>query len=238
MPMLPLTLAIDGHLGKPDESNLTDQMRLELLVSSILDANNTSDKRPPFFDASGDFLSMAFWEDVHCRKGYRSVEKIYWQSKAWLKGAENFFFEHLPAELEVLSLVANAIRGTVSFGLLPRTMTGLYLRNNLFSGETPLKDFPESMVSVNIAHNQFVGSLHLSHLPRGVVRFFAGNNLYEGSIRLDALPPVLACLSIDHCKLTGGLHFDSLPSTLRTLNLSNNQFDAVDVTRKPEWATV
>ena len=238
MPIVPLVLAIDDHLGKPDESMLTDQMRLELLVSSILDANRTSDKRPPFFDATGDFLPLEFWDDVHCREGDKSVAKIFWQSKAWLNGADKFYFEHLPAELEVLSLVANAIRGTVGFRLLPRTMTGLSLRNNLFSGETPLKDFPESMLNVNIAHNQFVGSLHLEHLPRGVVRFFAGNNLYEGSIRLDALPPVLVHLSLDHCRLTGGLYFDNLPSTLRTLNLSNNQFDAVDVIKKPDWVVV
>ena len=140
--MFPI-LAIDSMLGKPDACFLSDQMRMEILATGLIEQRSPDVPKPLFFETDGGFKDMCEWEGVYCEND--AVEKIDWSEQEWLENVEKFSFENLPASLRVLELSHSFFRSTVPLAVLPDGVRELYINNCLFYGTTDLAEVPREM---------------------------------------------------------------------------------------------
>ena len=229
--MLPI-LAIDFMLGKPDAHFLSDQIRMELLATALIDKGGVSTPKPPFFDADGGFLDMCDWDGVLCKDG--EVKKINWQQEEWLTGVETFFFEHLPRSLRALELSYNDFNSSVPLTAIPDQVSELYLNDCSFTGTTNLEKLPRDIRHLWFSTNNFEGSLALEALPPGVVSFYAQYNSYSGSINLEVLPASMTILMLSNNKLSGSLCFSKLPADMFQFDINRNNFDDFCMDDVPE----
>ena len=101
-------------------------------------------------------------------------------------------------------------------GLLPNTMTHLYLPNNEFSGNLDTDISGMSSAS---------GLLVLS---------FSENNNFDGTVSWTDFPGNLTELYLYSCNFTGTVGFNSLPNTLEVLMIHDNSFSgSPDMTNIP-----
>ena len=193
----------DASLGRPDPHYFSDQMRMELLVTSILESKTRNSKTlPPFYDAQGDFLDACQWSGISCDHD-ANVTAINWQLCTWLQYAQTFFFEYAPPNIRTLEISYNEFSCTVDFTPLGENLTDLYVGRNRFHGETKTADIPRAVAYLWLEYNNFSRSIALERLPPGLITFYAGHNAYSVTVRLDNLPPMLENLYLMYNKLLG-----------------------------------
>ena len=237
---------IDPALGRLDYASLSDQARMEILVSGLDEAS-----RKCVQDENGAIIDVCDWPSITCddegnvirmkpqarfadRRGtlyldYIPPKCVYFSISVRTNLTGTLTTSLLPQVLEVFACSNNKFFGTVDFTSLPSAMREFSIANNNFSGSCDLTKLPKGLTALEIGSNNFTGSLDLTALPLGLTDFDAGCNAFSGEIQLHKLPPTLVSLFIDGNSLTGKFSLVNPPDALEEVVASDNEFsgDAV-----------
>ena len=234
-----LLLSIDAYIGKFDQSSMSNQMRMELLVTAILDSREDKARNgPDFYDEQGDFTEASLWKGVTCKAGTDEISEIDWSLEAWLVSAKVFDFKNLPTGLKTLEISYNEFACTVDLQPLPEALIEFYVNSNEFHGTTNLSELPPNLEHVWFEHNKFQGSLALEHLPAKMATLYAGHNFYSGTLNFGRLPASMEIICAQNCKFVGVPNFERLPYTFNTLKIRDNPFDAEAKELAPKFVEI
>ena len=241
-------LTADPMLSRVDASSLTDQTRMEILISG-LDENC----RAYFCDDNGDFMHACRWLGVTCTPPVNgSITRINWNDEDTFAGELNLSFlptilkyfgveKHpmlgvkrgfngsletsaLPLCLDTLTLGNNDFSSTVNFTALPKSLTGLFLAMNQFFGSADLTRLPKNLTDIDISMNQFSGEICLDTLPQELSAINISGNSFIGRLNLEQLPLGLIFFDCSSNSLSGSIFVDSLPPGLLNFNIAENNF--------------
>ena len=254
--MIPIfCTCIDPALFRPDTSSLTDQMRMEILLSDCPDKTKAA-----FQDANGDFIDICSSNLITCDTE-KNVKHIRMQSVG-LRGSVSF--DILPQNLEIFSVSSSSgfgftgtlcaaslprslnhfsigrheFFGTVDFYELPESLLVLNLYKNQFTGSVDLCSLPKHLTEIHLDGNNFSGTLDLSHLPSGLVWAFFNFNKFSGSVSLSCLPESLTQLDLKGNKLEGELMYSNIPKKLEMVNLRKNAIVPPKGYKKLKWLKI
>ena len=196
MHMILLT-AIDPSIGKVDQSTLSQQTTMELLVENIMnvtkvtgdfEAPNTIDKwKGITLDASGN------------------VKCINWEHQYNLNGP--LPLQWLPHTLRGIDVTANWLCGSLDLDVLPALLIEVFLGQNNFEGTVSLRHLPPGLLVLELVGNRLSGPIDLTSLPSGLQGLLLGNNPFEGETDFSKLPDSLMHLTIGNTKLSGVVPF-------------------------------
>ncbi|KNH06266.1 leucine-rich repeat protein [Perkinsela sp. CCAP 1560/4] len=82
----------------------------------------------------------------------------------------------LPRNVEKLTMIRNALRGTIDLTQLPQWMRTVCLNTNEFSADSMDGRFPETMRTLALDWNKFTGSIDLRNLPAVIQNRHRSNN--------------------------------------------------------------
>ena len=215
-----------GALGRFDPSLMSDQERMEMLVTPVDgDDNSLKDdqSRLNFKDSDGDFLKVHNWDGVRCDHNDRVVQ-IDWLLKKWVSGTVSLDF--LPPRLVNFDITkgffdSRKVTGTLSTALLPDSLSYFVIDGNNFDGTLDLSSLPSSMIIFRARSNCFQGNINLESLPSGLKHMDLSTNELTGTLCLTKLPANVHTLSLSRNKFTGTIRLENLPS-MKVLNLSDN----------------
>ena len=217
------TLCADDGLFRVSEASLSDQTRLEMLVSDFK-------HQEQFKDKEGDLLSIKDWPGVMLN-WREEADKICWKNVARMDGPISL--DLLPPTLTECDLSqpdpwqtmpSGTLTGTLETIRLPRGLKSLSLSKNAFHGTLDCASLPPDLKRLNVSQNNFEGSLELDVLPSDMVHFNVYKNNFSGNVLLDDLPKNLQSLMISNNALSGTLSTAKLPPNLNILEISSNAF--------------
>ena len=223
-----LTFCADNSaLGRFDPSLISDQDRMEMLVTPIEDDNvplYEDESKLSFKDKNGDFRKVILWNGVECDTN-GSVVKIDWSMKNWACGKVSL--DLLPPKLITLDIRMGLfsswqVRGTISTFLLPRGLETLIISGQSFSGTIDLSALPSPMTTFEAYFNSFEGSINLECLPSGMQKIDLTGNILTGTLCLTKLPATMRRLLLSRNLFRGTITFESLPC-MDELDLSDNE---------------
>ena len=208
--------SVDGMLGRMQPSDLTEQARMELFLSSLEHKSFASLR-----DDRGDFIDMRTWpQDVIQTNNGTVTHVTLWYEK--IRGTINL--EILPGSIGTLQCVSPLVCGTLETSKLPHSLIYLEINCTKMSGAVDLTSLPRDSVHIDLSGNRFSGSCNLTALPNEIEKLLLSKNYFSGSVRLDKLPLGIETICLDANQLCGTLSFAGLPSSLRDLNLDYNKF--------------
>ena len=215
-------------------NELTDQMRMELLVEPMLRENRSfraNDKR----DKSGNFTDACGWKNVQCNRKV-DVMEIEFGHEKWLGGTASL--DVLPPKLRMFGITqhkvaeSRRIHGTVNAALLPKEMILFDLCGNRFHGEVDFGDLPRSLQFLNLSENNFSGTVDFGALPSELSELRIWRNNFSGSADLTNLPGDLEFANLSENNFMGTIDLSRLPEGLEALLLDRNGFAGeIDFTR-------
>ena len=217
--------AADHALGRYDQSMLSDQTIMELLVAPIVE-----DMGPKacetYFGPPGEHSDACSWTGVQCDTE-KSVVVIDWKGAPWIKGSISI--DILPKKLKKIYLSKEGgstglLKGTIETSLLPQTLETLSVYRNAFFGTLDLSALPEALQYLIGRSNRFCGEIDLTHLPKQMIALNLSQNKLSGTISLQRLPETLESLYLEKNLLRGPVSFENLPARLTGLHLQKNSF--------------
>ena len=221
------TLCADtATLGRFDPSMLTDQARMEILVTPIEDgAERLRANEPPlkFKDSTGEFFNACDWPGVECDND-GSVTYIDWYLENWACGAVSL--DILPPNLSSFDITRGflsswQVRGTISTDLLPRHLDTFVVDGCAFEGSIDLTLLPPPMRAFRARDNRLEGKINLESLPAGMLRLDLSGNQLNGRLCLTQLPATMHTLALRANQFTGPIEFENLPC-MQILDLRDN----------------
>ena len=254
--MIPIfCICIDPALFRPDTGPLTDQMRMEILLSDCPDKTKAA-----FQDANGDFIDVCSLNLITCDTE-NNIKHIRLQSVG-LRGSVSF--DILPQHLEIFSVSSSSgkgFTGTVCAASLPRSLHEFSIGRHEFFGSVDFSEFPEPLLELNLSNNHFTGSVDLcplpkhlteihldgndfsgtidfSHLPSGLVWAFFNFNKFSGSVSISCLPDSLIQLDLKGNKLEGELIYANISKNLEMVNLRKNAIVPPEGYKKLKWLKI
>ena len=176
-------------IGRFDHAFLSDQSRIELLVSGFEDCSAYKDtdgewrdicNLAPFLcDADGNVVSVKYYrEDCGGRLDMRWLP-------AYLKRADfygnkchgTYDSALIPVGVRFLRIAHNRISGSVALSELPNEIRFLDLSRNDLSGALDFTALPGSLQSLNLMGNQLDGGIDLRRVTKHLVRDSPGTLL-------------------------------------------------------------
>ena len=199
--------------GRVDASSLSEQTRMELLVSDIKYLSIIQ-------SIPGEFLDIKYWRGLDITDD--NVTKIVFNQRENFISEDDFIvgpggridLHWLPSKLAWLDLNDMCLEGTIETADLPRDLTFVDLDRNLFEGTFYMKGLPEKIEQMFIGANKLSGSLHLEHLPPKAVVFNAQRNRFEGTLDFGHLPECIETLNLSDNKFSGTINLRTIPVTL------------------------
>ena len=219
MGVISLLISADAHLGRVDISSLSDQILMEMLVSS-----STEEKRSRLLDKDGVFLDVCEWPGVTCNAD-EQVVGVCKDGFRMLEGSVELAY--IPPKVTIFGMYQSRLSGTLDTSALPHNMEMFSIRNNEFYGTVDMTQLPVTMQEFVIRSNKFTGSMNLEALPNALTQLFLDRNKFTGKVSLHYLPPKLEHLDISHNALSGDFYLDNVPETLENLYAVSNAFHAV-----------
>ena len=243
-------------LGRFDPSLLTDQQRMEMLVTPIVDEKFSllSEGYLLFKNSAGEFLDIEKWRGVKC-DDQGNVTSINWAMQNWacgevsldklppklvsfdidkgvlkawrVRGVINTAL--LPRGLETLIVGGQAFGGTVDLELLPPPMIAFAAGGNYLEGTINLEALPKSMQSIELLNNNLEGTLCLTKLPASMRTLSLSENKFSGTTSLDYLPKGMLLLELDDNDLSGFVSLEHLPASLEKITLMQNFFQGEEI---------
>ena len=212
-------------LGRVNPSMLTDQQRMELLVSDIKDIGALQ-------DAEGEFLPIHDWHGVHFEPhideidfGENTTPFGFIVGDRYVIGPEGSIdLQWMPSAVEYFIITGLRLDGTVDTSAFPESLVQIELTGNNFRGPFAIESLPRNMHSVYASENLLDGSLNLPGLPDTMVEFVVADNNFSGSIDLSSLPEGMLTIDLANLKLTGSIDLQRLPAQLNLLKLDGNGF--------------
>ena len=229
--------AADTALGRIDKINLSDKMRMELLIEHMPDAF-----RAMYQNGSQEYLPVCLWAGVECDE---SDTVVGVSVTSWHAGSvqfqfipskvQRFYFDSmhctgeivtykLPEGLEGLIILNGQFGGVFDMAGLPRGLRHLQLASNQFRGVCDCSALPPDMDCLRIPRNAFFGELALQSLPKNMCVVDLSGNAFSGSVTLTSLPLALQRLNIAGNTLTGDVILENLPEGLVDIQLQRNSF--------------
>ena len=209
--------SVDPVLGRLDYESLSDQSRMEMLISHI-----DLKSQAMFQDSNGGYLDVEEWKGV-CSEENGKVTHISFGDDHSFTG--NLLFEFTPPYLEALAVVTHpALVGTLQASALPASLKHVNIFETKMNGTVDMTSLPKALLTCQLAWCFFSGSCDLTALPSGLKCFALLSNAFSGSIDITKLPRSLEILNLNDNDLSGELLFENLPESLRTLELSSNSF--------------
>ena len=207
----------DTALSRFNPSLLTDQMRMEILISDM-----PEEVRELCQDFDGNYKDACTWFSVQCNNS-KDVITLNWTYPAFYGTIQ---LHALPPQLEILSAARRDKRrklsGTIDTAVLPNSLRMLSLSHNLFTGSFNFLTLPTSLTELSIGANDLSGAMELTNLPVRLELLVASNNKFTGEINLRALPATLMHINLSSNALSGGVNLTKLPC-LNYLDISFNQ---------------
>uniref|UniRef100_A0A7S4PLA3 Leucine-rich repeat protein n=1 Tax=Paramoeba aestuarina TaxID=180227 RepID=A0A7S4PLA3_9EUKA len=208
------------------EDNLaTDASEKELFNQTILavhveDPQNAHRQSEPL--SSVDPIQKAMQSLV---EGVSNKEEIYRNRSGW---NDVFTWDGLSftedKTLQKINWNSFNLIGKIRFGIIPRTVDSLQLRNNIFMCTADFNMLPSGLRLLDLTNNEFTGEVHFDIFPQKLVNIWLSQNLFFGSVTLHNLPETLGALYLDHNKLCGTVDLTHLPPCLTILTLNGNSF--------------
>ena len=201
---------IDPSLGRLDYESLSDQARMEILISPV------SEKfQERFKDAHGNFLDACEWEGVTCDAD-GSIKSILIELSSSEPQALNLSYipptvrnfgscggqecnfspETLPPSVLDFGMSFTKISGSIDFKAFSPHMQVIFMLGCGMQGSFDAQALPEKLEKINISGNQLTGSLSLDRLPRPMTVFEAKNNRFSGKLLIDNLPPGMKSIQL------------------------------------------
>ena len=226
-------------LGRFNLQELTDQMRMELLIDGMTDAAKRQYK-----DENGDYFEIVEWDCVEVDEDdmsrVRSIRfpdgfcegsltldyipptvRAFLQSGGELTGTIET--STLPGGLDEFSLTSSHnMHGTIDFCRLPSALGLFHIYANNFSGSADLAALPKGLITLDISTNHFTGNVSLDSLPQSLEELNINANEFEGSLCLEALPHLLSSVDCSSCNFSGSLNLSSLPAVLELFYVNDN----------------
>ena len=226
-----LVQSIDSSaLGRVDPSQLSDQVRMELLISGIISASITN-----YRDASGDFRDVCDWDGVECDES-QFVRKIALYTGNCF-GELNLDFLP-PSVREFRTIEASALQGTLNTATFPRGLQ-VFVVHAALSSSVDLTVLPHALTTWNISGNKFSGSCDLTKLPKNLRTLYISQNGFFGSLCAAQLPDTLQYASLTSCAFSGEVDLEHLPPRMLKLSLKGNKFTgSVSFANLPKWLAV
>ena len=214
------------ELGRIDKASLSDQVVMEIFVST-LDDNEA-------FTQDGDFIDIAGWPGVGLSADGR-VSTIDWErdsisaifglaDESVIECGGSIDFRWLPEQIEGVCINDLLFEGSIDTSCLPRSLHILLCDCNELSGSFALKGLPQNIVNISISSNSFEGSLYLRDLPPSIEIFCANENKFSGSVDLLHLPIGLFSLDLSSNMFSGEIDLRRIPPKLESLSLQLNNF--------------
>ena len=224
-----LTLCADVSIGRFDSEMLSDQTRMEVLITAIGDPvplpdDADLDGRYEFTDMDGNYLDKCDWHGVACNDE-GDVTRIDWHETFWTHGTVSL--DYLPRSLERFRAsnypyCGALLYGTLSTALLPPDLQKFHLEMYEFSGSVDIGALPESLEVFSIQNNKFFGSIDLTALPKKLRKLFLAQNKLSGSLNFEKLPESLTWADLSFNAFQGTINLKALPAALRELSMVRN----------------
>ena len=235
--MIFLSQTADICAGRVNLSTMSDQTRMELLLSDI-----TAKSKAFSQNDEGDYKPVCDWDGVECDDD-GNVTAIRWddmyQDYTYLPNLTGtLHLEFLP-EFVLVFLLQNdgtdsVAEGTLNTAKLPVNLDIFTLRGQKFDGSVDLTIFPHKIREIDLAWNKFTGEINLEKLPPQIEAIHLSGNLFHGTVNLMELPAGLRSLELERNKLIGTLNLQALPAGLEILRMDDNVFSgSVDLSNLP-----
>ena len=227
--MLSITLyTADTGLSRFDHSLLTDQMRMEILISEMPENVRTACQ-----DAEGMYTDAKTWKNVTTEAEH--IIALNWACTIFHGPTQ---MHALPQNLKTINLSRQSagckFSGTIDTETLPDSLGHAFLDSNNFYGNFDFSRLPLSLKALSINGNVLSGTIDLENLPDGLKQLWATDNKFTGEINLTALPLTLEHITLGGNALTGDIDMTKLPAQLKNVDLSRNQLSgSVDLGSLP-----
>uniref|UniRef100_A0A7S4KGK3 Leucine-rich repeat protein n=1 Tax=Paramoeba aestuarina TaxID=180227 RepID=A0A7S4KGK3_9EUKA len=218
--MFRIALTLDESLGRLDNSVLSEQSLMELLVQNMHEKNH-------FCDAGGDFHPIEQWNGVHFNV-HGSVESIDWQNKFPRGGSMDF--QWIPLNALTVNVSTNKLTGSVELSLLPEGIISFFAYNNSLSGSLDLTSLPKSLRDLHLDNNNLSGALDLTGLPPCFESLNLSNNRFHDEVDLRALPASMKAMYISSNRLSGTVRIDRIGDDINRIDLSGNAIQSLQST--------
>ena len=114
-----------------------------------------------------------------------------------------------------INLIANMLRGELSWIYLPTSVVQLHLYDNIFNGQVTIEHLSRKLERLNGSYNEFSGTLNLTDLPHTIEWLNLCSNNLSGEVALNALPVTLKFFSLSrNAELCGVFRKELLPPQL------------------------
>ena len=221
--MIPFSIlcirAADATIGRFDESLMSDQCRMEMLIDGLNDEG-----KKLFLDSEGNYRDISDWKGIRSDPDGR-VHRIAFCTSKW-EGKLQLDF--LPPALNTLKIRSKdtkfKIGGTLSARRLPRGLKELTVNAQAFDGTIDFNALPTALRTFDSSGNFFNGSCALRALPPNLDTLSLQCNQFSGSVDLSSLPHKLTSLILSDNNFSGEIQLRNLPLHLSYVNIANNAF--------------
>ena len=214
--------AIDASLGRFNIDDMSDQMRMELLVESFPDTYKEMIQEDGAYKPISEWSCVALDEEGN-------VTRV----EMYIIDAGKIAFEFIPKTVKKFWLGGGSCLGSVETAALPPDLDNFDISRCKISGTFDMTTLPSGLKMLSISHNNLSGSCALDKLPAVLVQLSAQSNAFSGSITLESLPAGLCHLELSQNMLSGSVSFEKLPDSLVTLDLASNMLcGTIDMLQK------
>ena len=214
---------IDG-IGRINTESISDQVRMELLVSNI---ENTRLLR----DADGEFLDIRSWEGLRFNKLSQIVRINFSRISQVIYYDDD---DDDDGEDEGEDPYTIGPGGSVDLKWVPQSVTDLAIFWMDLEGTVETCFLPGHLELFSIQSNHFRGTFCIESLPRELRSVVISANRLSGTLRMDKLPPTLKCFDAERNQFHGALDLTDLPLSINIIRLEFNDFSGtIDLSKLP-----
>lgn len=167
-----LLLSIDPSLGRVDKHSFSQQALMELLVSSVGDAEK-------IYQTEENLGDMTSWAGLSLNAASTEVHEIKWRGY-YLHGSLDLNW--IPSTVRRFDVSQNNLEGALQLSALGAKMVSANFGYNQFSGTIDLTKLPEALTNLSLTSTIVSGDVDFRQLPRSLLYLDVSDTTLSGNL--------------------------------------------------------